>query len=97
MIYEVSHYFRMNSIKFGPNICRYSKELSILIISIPVNSTDTIMDMPTAASAMADMTMATTASSTSAASTAAMDTHMDMGGGCKINMLWNWYTIDACE
>lgn len=23
---------------------------------------------------------------------------MDMGGGaCKISMLWNWYTVDACE
>ncbi|KLU81392.1 hypothetical protein MAPG_00482, partial [Magnaporthiopsis poae ATCC 64411] len=19
-----------------------------------------------------------------------------MGGGCKISMLWNWYTIDTC-
>ena len=23
---------------------------------------------------------------------------MDMGSGkCKISMLWNWYTVDACE
>lgn len=25
---------------------------------------------------------------------------MDMGDGadmCKVDMLWNWYTIDACE
>ncbi|TGO60942.1 hypothetical protein BCON_0031g00190 [Botryotinia convoluta] len=21
---------------------------------------------------------------------------MDMGGGCEISMLWNWYTIDSC-
>lgn len=25
-----------------------------------------------------------------------MDAMEDLMGGCKINMLWNWYTVDAC-
>ncbi|KAK5105141.1 hypothetical protein LTS08_001415 [Lithohypha guttulata] len=46
--------------------------------------------------------MASTATSAAAAATSsAASGHghggMDMGGNsCKINMLWNWYTIDAC-
>ncbi|OQO09310.1 hypothetical protein B0A48_04708 [Cryoendolithus antarcticus] len=32
-----------------------------------------------------------------ATSSASMDMGgMNMGGGCKISMTWNWYTIDAC-
>ncbi|GIZ43982.1 hypothetical protein CKM354_000719100 [Cercospora kikuchii] len=41
--------------------------------------------------------MSATSSGAMPASTAASMDDMDMGmGGCKINMLWNWYTIDAC-
>ncbi|MCJ1246026.1 Copper Transporter integral membrane protein that functions in high affinity copper transport [Trapelia coarctata] len=44
------------------------------------------MGMPTA-----------TGASVAAATATAMSMGMDMGGGaCKISMLWNWYTIDAC-
>ncbi|KAJ9640238.1 hypothetical protein H2204_003463 [Knufia peltigerae] len=46
---------------------------------------------------MGSMTMSTatgTAAAASATSTAMSS--MSMGGKCKINMLWNWYTIDAC-
>ncbi|CAI7662166.1 unnamed protein product [Penicillium discolor] len=48
---------------------------------------------------MHGMTMATATSTASAAtaSSTAMDmSGMDMGGSCKISMLWNWYTVDAC-
>ncbi|CRL17146.1 Ctr copper transporter [Penicillium camemberti] len=48
---------------------------------------------------MDGMTMATATSTASAAtaSSTAMDmSGMDMGGSCKISMLWNWYTVDAC-
>ncbi|KAK4443190.1 Ctr copper transporter family-domain-containing protein [Podospora aff. communis PSN243] len=42
----------------------------------------------------------TTTSAVAAAATAAMGGHGDMdhgmGNGCKISMLWNWYTVDAC-
>ncbi|KAF3069874.1 Copper transport protein ctr4 [Daldinia childiae] len=44
---------------------------------------------------MATPTMTAAASSSSTASMD-MDMDMDMGGGCQINMLWNWYTVDAC-
>ncbi|KAJ9602405.1 hypothetical protein H2200_012947 [Cladophialophora chaetospira] len=53
------------------------------------------MDM----SSMASMTMSMASSTATAAastSSAASMGDMDMGGGCKINMLWNWYTIDSC-
>ncbi|CAK1363976.1 unnamed protein product [Cercospora beticola] len=41
--------------------------------------------------------MSATSSGAMPTSTAASMDDMDMGmGGCKINMLWNWYTIDAC-
>ncbi|KIW72662.1 hypothetical protein PV04_00840 [Phialophora macrospora] len=53
------------------------------------------MDM----SSMASMTMSM-ASSTAAASAATSSAmsmgDMEMGGSCKISMLWNWYTIDTC-
>ncbi|KAL5114372.1 Copper Transporter integral membrane protein that functions in high affinity copper transport [Pleosporales sp. CAS-2024a] len=41
-------------------------------------------------STMTDMAMP---SSTAAAAAAAAG---DMGGSCKISMLWNWYTVDSC-
>ncbi|KAI1614641.1 putative high affinity copper protein [Exophiala viscosa] len=47
---------------------------------------------------MESMTMST-ASSTAAAATAtstAMSMSMGDSSSCKISMLWNWYTIDAC-
>lgn len=49
---------------------------------------------------MSGMSMATTgtAAAASASSTSHSMSGMDMGGGnaCKISMMWNWYTIDAC-
>ncbi|EMR84400.1 putative ctr copper transporter family protein [Botrytis cinerea BcDW1] len=39
------------------------------------------------------MATATATGTMAAESTAAA---MDMGGGCQISMLWNWYTIDSC-
>ncbi|KAH6671452.1 high affinity copper transporter [Halenospora varia] len=36
-----------------------------------------------------------TATGTAASATTSMAS-MSMGGSCKISMLWNWYTIDAC-
>lgn len=42
------------------------------------------------------MSMTPTGTGAAAAATeTAME--MSMGGGCKIDMLWNWNTIDACE
>lgn len=38
---------------------------------------------------------ATPTSSAAVASSTAMSS-MSMGGGCKISMLWNWYTVDSC-
>ncbi|KAF7522156.1 hypothetical protein PCG10_007620 [Penicillium crustosum] len=43
------------------------------------------------------MATATSTASAATASSTAMDmSGMDMGGGCKISMLWNWYTVDSC-
>ncbi|KAJ5208499.1 hypothetical protein N7449_002878 [Penicillium cf. viridicatum] len=43
------------------------------------------------------MATATSTASAATASSTAMDmSGMDMGGSCKISMLWNWYTVDAC-
>ncbi|KAJ5514524.1 hypothetical protein N7463_004076 [Penicillium fimorum] len=43
------------------------------------------------------MPMATSTSSAAMASSTGMKMGgMSMGGSCKISMLWNWYTIDAC-
>ncbi|KAI0105953.1 Ctr copper transporter family-domain-containing protein [Daldinia grandis] len=54
------------------------------------------MDMGSMATS-STMNMATpTMNAAASSSTAAMDMDMDMGGGCQINMLWNWYTVDAC-
>ncbi|KAF3928998.1 hypothetical protein ABW19_dt0207871 [Dactylella cylindrospora] len=50
------------------------------------------MEMATTTAAMA--ATSTMTGMGAATSTAAMD--MSMGGGCKISMLWNWYTVDAC-
>ncbi|KAI0169908.1 Ctr copper transporter family-domain-containing protein [Hypoxylon sp. FL1284] len=54
------------------------------------------MDM--SMSGMSGMDMTTpTATAGAAATTAAMSMGgMDMGGDCKISMLWNWNVIDAC-
>ncbi|KIW17883.1 hypothetical protein PV08_05078 [Exophiala spinifera] len=46
---------------------------------------------------MGDMPMSTaTGTASAAAATSTAMSSMSMGGTCKINMLWNWYTIDAC-
>ncbi|KAK6948958.1 hypothetical protein Daesc_009030 [Daldinia eschscholtzii] len=68
------------------------------------------MDMASSMSSMMSMSMSMsmpTSTATGAASTETamagmgsdMDMDMDMGMGgdnCQINMLWNWYTVDAC-
>ncbi|CAI9637695.1 ctr copper transporter [Alternaria burnsii] len=51
--------------------------------------------------AMPSMTMTPTASdmmpmATSSGGMGGMDDAMDMMGGCKISMLWNWNVIDTC-
>ncbi|CAN9414546.1 unnamed protein product [Alternaria sp. RS040] len=51
--------------------------------------------------AMPSMTMTPTASdmmpmATSSSGMGGMDDAMDMMGGCKISMLWNWNVIDTC-
>ncbi|TEY86394.1 hypothetical protein BOTCAL_0009g00210 [Botryotinia calthae] len=52
------------------------------------------MDMGISSMDMGGAMATATATGTMAAeSTAAA---MDMGGGCQISMLWNWYTIDSC-
>ncbi|KAI1771989.1 Ctr copper transporter family-domain-containing protein [Hypoxylon cercidicola] len=54
------------------------------------------MSMPMATSTTMDMATGT-ATSAAAATTSAMSMGgMDMGGECKISMLWNWNVIDAC-
>ncbi|KAK5318294.1 hypothetical protein LTR93_008340 [Exophiala xenobiotica] len=47
---------------------------------------------------MASMTMSTATSTAAAASATSSAMSMSMGGSstCKISMLWNWTTIDAC-
>ncbi|KAJ6138011.1 hypothetical protein N7471_004497 [Penicillium samsonianum] len=43
------------------------------------------------------MSTATSTGSAAMASSTGMDmSGMDMGNSCKISMLWNWYTVDAC-
>ncbi|CAG8908517.1 unnamed protein product [Penicillium egyptiacum] len=43
------------------------------------------------------MSTATSTASASMASSTGMDMGgMHMGNSCKISMLWNWYTVDAC-
>ncbi|KAF7959077.1 hypothetical protein EAE96_002594 [Botrytis aclada] len=50
------------------------------------------MDMGTSSMDMGGATATSTATMTAMTTAAAMD----MGGGCQISMLWNWYTIDSC-
>ncbi|KAG9206605.1 Copper Transporter integral membrane protein that functions in high affinity copper transport [Epicoccum nigrum] len=51
----------------------------------------------TGASDMANMMPTVTSSSVMASGTAMPHSGgMSMGGGCKISMLWNWYTVDSC-
>lgn len=57
------------------------------------------MDMSMSMTSMSSMVASATSAAASATSSAAMSHgDMDMGGmaTCKISMLWNWYTIDAC-
>ncbi|KAF2422760.1 Ctr-domain-containing protein [Tothia fuscella] len=57
------------------------------------------MSMPMASSTSMSNMMSMTTGTAAAAATSAMSMGgMDMGGGngCKISMLWNWYTIDTC-
>ncbi|KAM7211884.1 Ctr copper transporter family domain containing protein [Rhypophila decipiens] len=51
------------------------------------------MDMGGGSMAMPTTTAAAAAATTSAPAMSGMG---GMGGGCKISMLWNWYTIDSC-
>ncbi|VUC22269.1 unnamed protein product [Clonostachys rosea] len=74
------------------------------------HSGHTGMDMSSITSTVMDMTMSATATAMSMATSTATDSTtmdhssmsgddstMDMGmGGCKINMMLNYYTIDAC-
>ncbi|KAF7893232.1 uncharacterized protein EAF02_000770 [Botrytis sinoallii] len=50
------------------------------------------MDMGTSSMSMGGATATATGTMTAVTTAAAMD----MGGGCQISMLWNWYTIDSC-
>lgn len=40
--------------------------------------------------------MTATATAATASATEHSMLGMDMGGGCKISMLWNWNTVGAC-
>ncbi|KAL8381283.1 hypothetical protein RB595_005520 [Gaeumannomyces hyphopodioides] len=44
----------------------------------------------------AGMSAATDAASMGSSSSSSSSGMGGMGGGCKISMLWNWYTIDSC-
>ena len=53
-------------------------------------------------SSSVSLTVSSTATATDtavigAAGAISGDKTMDMGTECKISMLWNWYTIDACK
>ncbi|KAF2631690.1 Ctr-domain-containing protein [Macroventuria anomochaeta] len=52
----------------------------------------------TGMSGMSVMTQTATGSAAMASSTGMSmgGGGMSMGGGCKISMLWNWYTVDSC-
>ncbi|OJD31392.1 ctr copper transporter family protein [Diplodia corticola] len=60
------------------------------------------MDMSGTSSTASSMAMAMASTATTSAAAAATSTaKMSMGGmgggsSCKISMLWNWYTVDAC-
>ncbi|KAF9696543.1 hypothetical protein EKO04_005523 [Ascochyta lentis] len=49
-------------------------------------------------SGMSGMTQTATGTAAMASSTGMSmgGDSMSMGGGCKISMLWNWYTVDSC-
>ncbi|KAI1803605.1 Ctr copper transporter family-domain-containing protein [Daldinia bambusicola] len=68
------------------------------------SSMSSMMSMSMSMSMSMPSSTATGAASTETAM-AGMDSHMDMdmdmgmgmgGNHCQINMLWNWYTVDAC-
>lgn len=40
--------------------------------------------------------MTATATAATASATGHSMSGMNMGGGCKISMLWNWNTVGAC-
>lgn len=40
--------------------------------------------------------MTATATAATASTTGHSMSGMNMGGGCKISMLWNWNTVGAC-
>ena len=53
-------------------------------------------------SSSVSLTVSSTATATDtavigAAGAISGDKTMDMGTECKISMLWNWYTVDACK
>ncbi|KAK0118799.1 Copper Transporter integral membrane protein that functions in high affinity copper transport [Cadophora gregata] len=52
------------------------------------------MSMAASTTMAMDMSSTATGAAASASTTAAMA--MDMGGSCKISMLWNWNTVDSC-
>ncbi|PMD20346.1 Ctr-domain-containing protein [Hyaloscypha hepaticicola] len=56
---------------------------------------DMTVHVPTPSAAMS-MSMSTSASAMAATATAAMSMPMEDSGGCKLSMLLNWHTIDAC-
>ncbi|KAL9105594.1 MAG: hypothetical protein Q9227_009252 [Pyrenula ochraceoflavens] len=57
--------------------------------SLPTMTTEALMPTPT-------ITPSSATANTSAPTDYWIHHRMDMGGGCKISMLWNWYTVDAC-
>ncbi|KAI4869718.1 Ctr-domain-containing protein [Hypoxylon rubiginosum] len=67
-------------------------------MSMPMATSTTMdMSMPMATSTTMDMATSTATSAATATTSMSMDMGgMDMGGECKISMLWNWNTIDAC-
>ncbi|PRT53501.1 Copper transport protein ctr4 [Wickerhamiella sorbophila] len=74
---------------------------SMSMASAAASATPTAMNMvASAASAMASMDMGGMSMSPTATSAGNHSSHsmsgMGMGNGCKISMLWNWNTIDAC-
>ncbi|KAI5467476.1 Ctr copper transporter family-domain-containing protein [Mariannaea sp. PMI_226] len=47
-------------------------------------------------SSTATLAMTATHTMDMASTSTAKSGGMSMGGGCKISMLWNWYTVDSC-
>ena len=58
----------------------------------PMNLSSSTMSMATFSTEVAK----TTSTAAAATSSAMNSMSMDMSNSCKISMLWNWYTIDAC-